>query len=787
MPAVRLRFLADLRDRRRAWLVVALIAGLFAGVVVAVAAGARRTDSALARFDAAEHAPDELIFTPPGASQTFATVPAARIARLPDVEWMATLREVSIADPADVSLIVPVDTDIGTKYMRKKILSGRDVDPQRADEITVSFVLAHDHHLHVGQTLRLDAQLVGSNRTRAFRFHIVGIDAAPSEFPPQTGEGTETAWATPAFGRSIGNSIEVYRGTAVKLRDGAASVARFEAAVSKLAGSRILELYALTDQNVNTQHSIHLQAVALWLLAALLALAGALVVAQLLTRQARFEATDFPVLRGLGMSRRNLFLVGMLRVGVISVAAAVIAIGFAIAASPLLPVGLARIAEPHPGVSIDALVLLVGAIATVVLVGLLSVPSVAREAGTAERRRDRAATRSPLLGALQRAPAPSVAIGTTFAFERRRARGSVPVRSTIVGASVGLVALVAAFAFTASLDRLLATPRLYGVTFDAYATSLGSNDVSGALPAIRSTPGVARTALGYAGIPLAIDGARVDGMAFAPAQPRAMEPEAVRGRLPERAGEIMLGTRTIERLHASVGGTVQVQIERGKAARATVVGTGVFPTLSDQLGLGTGALMTVPGLQRVLGPTPPPPPDHIFVGFDRGADPAAVERALSGRVGPGTDVAVLDVQRPVDLVNFGRVQSLPLVLAAILAALSALTMAHLLVTSIHRHRTELAVLRAMGCAPSQVYRTVAVIATSLAALALLIGVPVGLLAGREIWHRFGDGLGIATRASVPVLALAIIVPATIVAANLLSWLPGRSAARGRVASILRTE
>jgi ABC-type antimicrobial peptide transport system permease subunit len=160
---------------------------------------------------------------------------------------------------------------------------------------------------------------------------------------------------------------------------------------------------------------------------------------------------------------------------------------------------------------------------------------------------------------------------------------------------------------------------------------------------------------------------------------------------------------------------------------------------------------------------------------------------LSNRVERVGGVAALPVQRPTDLVNFGRVQSLPIVLASILSALAALTMAHLLVTSIRRHRTELAVLRAIGCAPRQVRRTVSVQATTLAVLALALAVPLGLLAGRWVWHVFAHGLGVSAGASAPMLALAILVPATIVVANLMSYLPARAAARASIASILRAE
>ena len=50
--------------------------------------------------------------------------------------------------------------------------------------------------------------------------------------------------------------------------------------------------------------------------------------------------------------------------------------------------------------------------------------------------------------------------------------------------------------------------------------------------------------------------------------------------------------------------------------------------------------------------------------------------------------------RPTDLVNFGRVQDLPLLLGVALSLLALLTIVHLLLTSVRRRRRDFAVLRA---------------------------------------------------------------------------------------------
>ena len=53
---------ADIRRRWRSLIVLGLLAGLTAGVAMAALAGARRTDTALARLDRVTHAPDAVVF-----------------------------------------------------------------------------------------------------------------------------------------------------------------------------------------------------------------------------------------------------------------------------------------------------------------------------------------------------------------------------------------------------------------------------------------------------------------------------------------------------------------------------------------------------------------------------------------------------------------------------------------------------------------------------------------------------------------------------------------------------
>ena len=60
-----------------------------------------------------------------------------------------------------------------------------------------------------------------------------------------------------------------------------------------------------------------------------------------------------------------------------------------------------------------------------------------------------------------------LAMGIRLALHRGAGRTAVPVRSAVASAAVGVAALSAAIVFAGSLSHLLASPALYGVTWDA--------------------------------------------------------------------------------------------------------------------------------------------------------------------------------------------------------------------------------------------------------------------------------------------------------------------------------
>jgi hypothetical protein len=790
---VALRVRSEIRRRWPAWVALALLISVFVGGVAAIAAGARRTDTAYPRLVRETRGPDLLVFRSPDAS--FASVSPAVLAGLPHVKEIGTLRGYDVVRPGAIGLFAPIAGGIGQRFWSRKLLSGRMPDPTDPRGVTVSFTAAEQFHLRVGDDLSVVVQAKNGGPLATVVVHVDGIDAAVTEFPPRAGtdaatDGADTVWATPAFDTGhpeLASDV----GSALRLGRGSRDVSSVETEIARLGHGRPIESFGVDAQSASTQRAIHLQAVALWILAGLLGLTALLITSQLLARQTAMEAEGYRELRALGMTTRQLWLVGMVRAVLIAAVAGTVGVVAAVALSPMFPIGLAGIAEPHPGFTIDAVTVGVAVIlSALVIVAAAAWPNWRAAAASswtaspAEGGADR--SRAATLARSSGAPV-TMAAGVGFALERGRGRSARPVRSTIAASVIGIAALAAAAVFSTSLSNLVATPRLYGVQWDAIVSSTnGENTLARAQSAVAADPDVVAESQGYTGVPLSSGRRALGGEAIDAVRGSALAPTILTGRLPVADDEVTLGSLDLKLLHLKVGDTVPMVIAgMGRPREYHVVGTAVFPDLGDLVDLGHGVAITTGALRAVVG-AQLPPADSILVRFRPGvshqAALARLDRAVSQR---SPDLNALAPQQPVDLVNFGRVQNLPLLVGGLLAVLAIGTLVHLLVTSIRSRRPDLAILKVLGFVPRQLRRTIAWQATTIAALALIIGLPLGVIIGRWLWIAFTDQLGVQATVQTPWLAGLVLVTAVLVIVQLIAVIPARTASRTDTSHALR--
>jgi predicted lysophospholipase L1 biosynthesis ABC-type transport system permease subunit len=347
-----------------------------------------------------------------------------------------------------------------------------------------------------------------------------------------------------------------------------------------------------------------------------------------------------------------------------------------------------------------------------------------------------------------------------------------------------LAALVAAVTFGAGLDHFVATPRLYGWDWDAaVVTSEDPNADRAAIEAARGVQGVTAGNHGQ----VAIDGVSVASVALGSprGQPPSVHPPVLEGRMATRPGEVVLGTTTLRRTGRSVGDQVTMSVA-DRSATATVVGRATFPRFAaypgaDKTGLGDGAILTLDDLEELI----PGATTSFFL--VRTGDVDALEAAVDTDDLESSAIVLRTPQRPDAIAGFERVNRTPLVLAGLLTVLAGAATAHGLVTTVRRRRRTFAVLKAMGFTRRQISSTVAWSSTTVAVVALLVGLPLGVAAGRSAWVVLADRMGAPAEPVTPVLVLLVAVPVVLLVANLVAWFPGRSAARIRPAVALRSE
>jgi predicted lysophospholipase L1 biosynthesis ABC-type transport system permease subunit len=164
------------------------------------------------------------------------------------------------------------------------------------------------------------------------------------------------------------------------------------------------------------------------------------------------------------------------------------------------------------------------------------------------------------------------------------------------------------------------------------------------------------------------------------------------------------------------------------------------------------------------------------------AGQAALARHIAESNGGGNLPVV-----PAALVNFGESANFPLLLGGIVTLCGLATLGHLLVVSVARRRTENGLLQALGMVRRQLASIVFWQASTVAVIAIGLGVPIGIAAGQAIWRAFAVSLGVVPAPVVHAWPLAAIAAGALVTANILAAIPALSAARARPGRVLRTE
>ncbi|MBI5089139.1 MAG: ABC transporter permease, partial [Actinobacteria bacterium] len=259
------------------------------------------------------------------------------------------------------------------------------------------------------------------------------------------------------------------------------------------------------------------------------------------------------------------------------------------------------------------------------------------------------------------------------------------------------------------------------------------------------------------------------------------------GRAARRPGEAVIGADTASRLDLSVGDRVTITSTSFDPVDARVVGIAVMPAAgqfgADRPGLGTGAFVLVDA----------PPAELVgMVGLRLAddVDPTSLVAELGDLSSwdlQGAPIVHASPVRSPQIANASDLRSVPLVLGGVLVIGLGLGLGLSIVSSVRGRSRELAILRVLGFTDRQVQASVRWQAAAVVSVGLVVGTPLGVVAGRFAWHRFADDLGVGRTASLAPRWLGLYLVVVAVLAFVASAPAVRRAGRSTVARVLRED
>ncbi len=784
-----------------------------------------------------------------GTVPFYSAAALARVARLPGVRHVeasfpltaAPLAPDGAPELGGINNVIPV-ASVHEQFFgqdRLAVVAGRLADPRRIDEVMMTPLAAQLLGVHVGEVIHYGiynfaeqnepgfgtAKVPPHRRVDATLVGLVQVSNAIVE--DDIDRYPTFVFFTPALGRAIvadggqGNEGAVSYYLQLDRGDrGVAAVEREFAAVSPPGNT--YGFHSIEAVEVKVDRTLKPLVIALWVFAGVALLATLLIAVQLISRQLGDAADDLLVLRAFGADETALVADGLYGQLAAIAVGALLAAGVAVALSPLSPLGPVRAVFPGSAIAADWTVLgfgvLVLALVLSVAATVMAWRGVPYRAALRARATPPSASRSAQAVASTGLPVPTL-VGVRFALERGRGRTAVPVRSTLLGAVLAVALVVSTLTFGSGLQSLVSRPALYGWNF-TYLLNASNTTPPQALTLLAHDPDVVAWD-GYDYNDAEIDGQNVPFLfdyghssSKGPISPPILSGHAVDGN-----GQIVLGAATLAQLGKHLGDTVHVSYGSPQNGALyvpprpyVVVGTATMPAvgfssvIDDHTSMGTGALIAIAGLPKSFQEASQSSipalngPNLVFVrlrsditkaaGF---ADMQRVANAANRMIaavpggGSGNNVAVLGVQRPAEIVNYGTIGVTPALMATGLAAAAIVALGLTLTASVRRRRRDLALLKSLGFTQRQLAAAVAWQASVSSAIGIIIGVPLGIALGRTLWTLFAREIYAVPQPTVPVLSVVLVAVGTLVLANLVAAVPGRMAAGTPTALLLRAE
>jgi len=813
-----------LRERSRHYLALMLLIGMLGGLAMGAVIVARRTQSSFSRYVTSTN-PSRLTATT-FTNGSYDPAVVSQIRRLGAIAQVETVAGLDIAPLGSNGLPRSADVNADGKILwygsvdslyfdqdRVTAVEGRLPDPTRADEVVMTRDASQLLHVQVGDRLPVGVYANGSRGLSR-----LGV-AAPSPHARisvtvvglvvfNDGVVRDDAFKfptyvlfTPAFTRPLVRCCSFY--TVSGIRFGSPSPTAIETAIERaLPKGSTFYFRDIAVVHAQVERAVRPLAIALGVFGAIAAIAGLVIVGQMIGSQLRSRSNELFVLRALGADTVTRSVDGLIGVVGAIVAGSFLAVGVAVGLSSAAPLGPIRAVDPGVGATFDPTVLFVG-MATLI-VGLTTVAMV-HGYRVAQQTADHRVAQADVKTGVPRTVAAVLPLawnqGIRFAVYRDRRGGEpAPTRSAITSTAITVLLMVATLVFGASLTTLVSHPPLYGWNWDYELSSRFGG--SGNIPQQHAANLLDhdRNVAAWTGVyfdTMRVDVLTVPILGMTPRAP--VSPPVLSGHAMDAPDQIVLGAQTLAQLHKHLGDTVEVRYATVAApTRLRIVGTATMPAIGPggglHLSMGNGAIVNdqlIPPAIRNGGGTATGP-NAIFVRLRNDArSPAAlrsIQRLAATLNSPSNgQVSALATQRPAEIVNYRSMGATPAGLAAALATAAAIALALSLASSVRSRRRDLALLKALGLSRRQVAAIVASQSTTVVFAGTIAGVPLGILLGRSLWNLFAHSLHVVPVADVPVTSIALVAIGAVLLANLIAAVPGHRAARTPVSVLLHAE
>ncbi len=788
--AVGLWSRTELARRWRALVLLGVLAGLAGGLLIAALEGADRTSSSYRRMREELRGADVVFF--PSQSGVY-DADLTLLDEIPEVEsWggFALVPSQFLELPPGTSPFVFVGPDWFGDIERAKVIEGRLPDPAADDELVLneaaaaqSGELGFDEVIGTELTLAtitFDEFMANGFQEPAdwatsdgpkFTMRIVGVVRQPMtgavSFASEPFAATGPGWAAAHFDELT----PYFQNAVVRLRNGAADVPAFREGIARVYGQE-LDTKDLHDDIKRVENSTGLERTGLLLFAAAVLIASIVLVGQAFLRSAHAGADSVPPLRSMGMAPRNLVrgiaLPHLLTVAVAIVVAAVTAVLL----STRFPIGLARRLDPDVGMRLrpgyvfgGALLVGVAAVVATMVSSVLATRASLRHAGGGRVR---------MVGAASRAGAPvPAAVGASLALEQPARAGSAQVRPALLATVGAVLGVVGAVTLVGGIDDALANPARSGVNWDVTVDGVDEETVE----SVQDDPRVEDLALARRAASQV--GGKDAPVYTVESLKGSMDFSVLEGRAPEGPDEALLGARTAKVLGLGIGDEVTVG---PTDVPSRVVGIGLLIQTAHGA-FDEGASVSPAAFDDRYRDLSEDQLENILLA---GVPKAEDRQPFIDEVQQFGPLAYEPTPVP-DVSNLANVRRLPYLLAGFLVVLGLGAAAHALLTVSRRRRKELAVLRAIGLTPGQTGACVAWQAVVVAGIALVIGVPLGLIVGRQAWRAVADAVPLIYVGPLDAGLLLLAAPVALAGLLLLALPPARRAARLRTAEVLRAE